>query len=98
MRTERRKKDGRGKEDAARLITSCVLFSFSARPQTRMIRVFSVCLVLAAACLSVWADETPRSVAVKKLSQELGAGTLKGDYAMVIDHTYDTLVKQVGGR
>jgi hypothetical protein len=37
-------------------------------------------------------------VAVKKLAQELGAATLQGDFAKVIDHTYPTLVKQLGGR
>jgi len=51
-----------------------------------------------AVCLGVGAEETPRSGAVKKLAQELGASTLKGDFGKVIDHTYPTLVKEIGGR
>ncbi|MFM7148374.1 MAG: hypothetical protein ACKO23_00870 [Gemmataceae bacterium] len=48
--------------------------------------------------MSIRAEESSQSVAVKKLAQELGAATMKGDNAKVIDYTYDTLVKAMGGR
>jgi hypothetical protein len=44
------------------------------------------------------ADEPSRAATVKKLAQELGDSTVTGDYANVIDHTYDSFVKVMGGR
>ena len=63
-----------------------------------MIRVVSLFSVLAVACISVRADEPPRSATVKKLAQALGAATLEGDYAKVVDQTYDSMINVVGGR
>jgi hypothetical protein len=63
-----------------------------------MSRVRWVGVLFVAAALVGRADEVPRSAAVKKLAQELGDATLKGDCAKVIDHTYDTLIKEMGGR
>jgi hypothetical protein len=53
--------------------------------------------LLAAAGAAAWADE-PSPAAVKKLAQEIGDATLKGDYAKVIDYTYDGIVKKGGGK
>jgi len=63
-----------------------------------MSRVGLVGFLFLGATLFVRADEVPRSAAVKKLAQSLGDATVKGDCAKVIDHTYDTLIKQMGGR
>lgn len=42
--------------------------------------------------------QAPSKAAVKKLAQQMGKSTMAGDYAMVIDHTYDPVVKLLGGR
>jgi hypothetical protein len=44
------------------------------------------------------AGNPPPSAAVKKLAEVLGEATIKGDFAKVIDHTYEPLVKELGGR
>ncbi|MSR57503.1 MAG: c-type cytochrome [Planctomycetaceae bacterium] len=44
------------------------------------------------------AGESPKSAAVKKLADSLSDATLKGDYAKVIDLTYEELVEELGGR
>lgn len=72
-----------------------------------MIRSSWVFLLLVVPCLRCAAasektkaavGESPESAAVKKLCEELGVATIKGDYAKVIDHTYDRVVKLMGGR
>jgi hypothetical protein len=62
-----------------------------------MIRISSACSLLIAAALVVSAGETSRSL-VKKLAQDMGVATMKGEYAKVIDQTYAPLVAQLGGR
>jgi hypothetical protein len=56
-----------------------------------------VCLVLAVSCLTLNAAQ-PEKAAVKKLAQEMGDATVKGDYAKLIEHTHDGVVKALGGR
>ena len=62
-----------------------------------MNRLILACLALGLVCAEVRA-EGPSKDAVKKLAIEMKDGTLAGDYAVVIDHTYPTIVKEMGGR
>jgi hypothetical protein len=63
-----------------------------------MFRIVVAGFVAGVACLTVLADEPPKAAAVKKLAQELGDATLKGDYAKVIDHTHGGIVELLGGK
>jgi len=65
-----------------------------------MVRFAAAICLLAVICLQTVADEPakPDKAAVKKLAQELGTATVKGEYAKVIDNTIDTAVEQLGGR
>ncbi|OWK40794.1 hypothetical protein [Fimbriiglobus ruber] len=62
-----------------------------------MNRISIVCLAVVVSGLPVWAAE-PSKEAVRKLAAEVGDATVAGDYAKVIDNTYPTLVKELGGR
>jgi hypothetical protein len=42
--------------------------------------------------------ETPRQLAVRKIAESLGEATVKGEYAKVIDLTWDGAVAKMGGR
>ncbi len=53
---------------------------------------------LLAAVIAGHAQEPGRAAVVKKLAQDLGDATLKGNYAKVIDSTHDKLVQEMGGR
>src|SRR5438067_3067914 len=57
-------------------------------------------LIATAGCRTetVEGDETPKTDALKKLAEELADATFQGDYAEVIDHTYDGVLKLAGGR
>jgi len=44
------------------------------------------------------AKETPRQMTVRKMAESLGTATLKGEYAKVIDLTWDESVAKMGGR
>jgi hypothetical protein len=63
-----------------------------------MTRVGWGCSVLVLACAGCRADEATTSASVKRVAQDLGAATVTGDYAKVIDLTHDSLVKMMGGR
>ena len=63
-----------------------------------MFRTSWGCLLVVTITFAARADEAPSAAAVKKLAQEMGVATLKGDYAKLIDQTYPTLVEQLGGR
>lgn len=63
-----------------------------------MIRSIMACVLIGSfACLAA-ADESAKLESIKKLATSLGDATMKGDYAFVIDHTYDNVVKVMGGR
>ncbi|MEI7853477.1 MAG: hypothetical protein WCJ06_07205 [Planctomycetota bacterium] len=44
------------------------------------------------------ADDSVNLKNLKKLAVSLGDAFMKGDHAFVIDHTYDNVVKVLGGR
>ena len=62
-----------------------------------MLRIVVLGFVVAVGCLTVYADDS-KAAGVKKLAQELGDATIKGDYGQLVDHTYDGVVKLLGGR
>jgi hypothetical protein len=61
-------------------------------------RLSAACITVAISSFAISADEPPKTAAVKKLAEAMGDATTKGDYAKVIDHTYDGIVKALGGR
>lgn len=65
-----------------------------------MSRVLTVLLCVVGG--SAFADdapmETPKQATVRKLAESLGDATAKGDYAKVIDLTWDDSVARLGGR
>jgi hypothetical protein len=63
-----------------------------------MTRLGAMSLALIVAGASFQGDDAARAAAVKKLANEVGDSSLKGDYARVIDLTHDGLVKELGGR
>src|SRR5437868_5322035 len=63
-----------------------------------MIRMAALFFLLAALCSGARGEDPFPSAVVKKLAQQVGDWTLKGDCAKVIDQTYDRLVKEMGGR
>lgn len=63
-----------------------------------MTRTSGACVLFLAVCWNALADEPARATVVKKLAEDIGDATLKEDFAKVIDHTLDTLVKELGGR
>lgn len=64
-----------------------------------MFRFSVACFLLMSTCLVGQAQETPNPKAVvKKLVEEIRDATLKGDYTRVVDSTYDSFVKELGGR
>jgi len=63
-----------------------------------MLRFSVTFLAFASASLFVAAGDPPSSAAVKKLAEVLGEATIKGDFTKVIDHTFEPLVKELGGR
>src|SRR5438105_2158713 len=79
-------------------ISSRALLILRSYRRSTMTRVIGICLLLAAAGMAAAAEEPSKSAIVKKLAQELGDATIKGDFAKLIDHTYDTVVKELGGR
>jgi len=58
-----------------------------------LVKIF---LVLAAGCAA--ADEPPEIATVRNLARVMGDATMQGDYAKVIDHTFDGVVNELGGR
>jgi hypothetical protein len=42
--------------------------------------------------------DSDSKAAIKKLAQEIGDATVKGDFAAVFDHTYPPVVEKFGGR
>ena len=81
-------------------LVGTILHSATSRRITEAImgRFSLTCLVLAALTQSLVAEEAPNAAAVKKLVESFGEATIKGDYARVIDATYDGLVELLGGR
>jgi hypothetical protein len=63
-----------------------------------MIRKSLVCIAFILACSVAQANDAAQAATVKKLAQDLCAWTIQGEYAKLIDHTYDGLVKAMGGR
>jgi hypothetical protein len=63
-----------------------------------MVRIGAVCVWFLVGCLTIQAGDTPKASTVKKLAQQLGDWTIKGEYAKIIDSTYEGLVKELGGR
>lgn len=63
-----------------------------------MIRSVAACVCYVVLGMLVQAGEPTSAAAVKKLAQQLGDATIRGDFAKVIDGTYDGIVKHLGGR
>lgn len=63
-----------------------------------MLRTTGTCVCFLVLGLAVQAGDAPSSAVVKRLAQELGTATMRGDYAKVIDGTYDRIVEELGGR
>jgi hypothetical protein len=63
-----------------------------------MLRISGACVCLFALVVIVQADEPAAAEIVKKRAQELGNATIRGDYAKVIDDTFDGVVRELGGR
>jgi hypothetical protein len=61
-------------------------------------RTTGTCVCFLALGLVVQAGNAPSTAVVKRLAQELGTATIRGDYAKVIDGTYDKIVQELGGR
>jgi len=55
-------------------------------------------VVLGLLAFAAVAEAPPQADAVKKLAEELADATVKQDFTKVIDLTYPTLVKELGGR
>ncbi|MDP7034633.1 MAG: hypothetical protein QF752_09095 [Planctomycetota bacterium] len=63
-----------------------------------MIRIRWALSLLVVVCILAHGDEPPTKHNVRELAKELGAATIQGDYAKVIDHTYGSVVELMGGR
>src|SRR5438094_10588757 len=63
-----------------------------------MVRIGMACVVFVAAGITIQPDDAAKKATVKKLAQEIGEATLKGDHGKLMDHTYDGVIKQLGGR
>lgn len=63
----------------------------------RAIRRWCVLLLLAA-CMPLAAANRQDITNVRKLAESLVTATMNGDYAFVVDHTYDGVIKELGGR
>jgi hypothetical protein len=63
-----------------------------------MARFGFVGFLLTIGCLVAAAGEPSKSVNAKKLAEAVAQAMIRGDYAKVIDLTYDKLVKELGGR
>ena len=59
-------------------------------------RIAVACLALGICGLAT--AQEPSKAAVKKLADEVGTATIKGDYAKIIDVTHEGIVKKLGGR
>jgi hypothetical protein len=55
-------------------------------------------IAILALCFVAHSQTDPRSELVKRKSEELGAATVAGKFAVVIDMTYPKIVEQMGGR
>jgi hypothetical protein len=64
----------------------------------RGIRTWCVSLLLLAACMPAAAANRQDISTIRKLAESLVTATMNGDYAFVVDHTYDGVVKELGGR
>ena len=63
-----------------------------------MMRITGACVCLVALGIVVQADEPASAEKVKKLAQQIGDATLRGEYAKVIDATFDGVIREMGGR
>jgi len=63
-----------------------------------MVRISAACFAVVIGSLPLLADNPTKVAEVKKLVEALGDANIKGDYAKVIDLTYDGVVKILGGR
>jgi len=66
-----------------------------------MLPTLAASLFAVAASLALADDtlkESPKQTTVRTLAESLGAATVKGDYAKVIDHTWDGTIAHMGGR
>jgi hypothetical protein len=61
-------------------------------------RFSQACIAIVLGCSLLAAEEPSTSATVKKLAETIGEATVKGDYAKVIDYTYEGLVKELGGK
>jgi hypothetical protein len=60
-------------------------------------KLVAAVVVLAWSALALHAQD-PAKAAVKKIAESLVQATLTGDFAKVIDHTHDPIIKEIGGR
>jgi len=63
-----------------------------------MIRSIMACVLLGSFTCMTAADDSVNLNNLKKLAVSLSDAFMKGDHAFVIDHTYDNVVKVLGGR
>lgn len=62
-----------------------------------MFHLLALCLLTSLSTM-VQTEDATQGAAVKKLAEQMADATVKGDYGKVIDSTYETIVKQLGGR